>query len=441
MDDRNDYNSNNNMNNDNNNNRISTRNIFDNVPESSPRSNASSISILLGNENNSDDRKISPEKAKANKASTTAFFLTETLDNDDSTIDNDDKYRKKMKNNVHTNNDRRSRVAWQDPKKIDYAAPKKIDRSKGVHAKRPIISSNTGNGSQKISSSGYGYKPKTTLKPNYNNNRKVKNNTSIHDSVLNMSNNSKFNTNANRKTNTNNSNGLSRVKSTVTLLPGGRVKKMSAGSGNFLSSGNRSSRSAPTLPTSNKLQGLERIPEVARKETIMRSLSGKPKTNTNSNMNMKINNNNINKSNINSNSNNNNNNTTNNGKIKITNNEILKWKQSGNKKKIDINNTNESFVDNDNTNHARSIATNTTLVKKLVPQKDTIEILATLDKIEKIDSLRNHKENIKYITNSKNKDSDISQLMAKVSKIGSKLTDAMNHAAKYKDLTDTYFND
>jgi hypothetical protein len=237
------------------------------------------------------------------------------------------------------------------------------------------------------------------------------------------------------------------VKSTVALLPGGRVKKVTSLNGNQLSTGTRSSRSAPTLPTTKALQGLERIPEVARKETIMRSMSGKPRVNysnnTNNNntnnMNMKTtnnnSNNNINNSNI-------NNNASNNGKIKITNNEILKWKQNNGKQK---NNNNANNTDNDiaiTNDNARSIATNTTATvsKTYIQPKGTTEILATLEKIEKVDSLRNHKENIRYISNSKNKDSDITQLMAKVSKIGSKLADAQSHAAKYKEMSEI-FND
>ena len=65
-------------------------------------------------------------------------------------------------------------------------------------------------------------------------------------------NNNRFKANINRKPNNNSNNnnkipnGLSRVKSTVALLPGGRVKKIA-------SIGTRSSRSAPTLPTVNAL--------------------------------------------------------------------------------------------------------------------------------------------------------------------------------------------
>jgi hypothetical protein len=100
---------------------------------------------------------------------------------------------------------------------------------------------------------------------------------------------------------------------------------------------------------------------------------------------------------------------------------------------------NGTAITNDN---ARSIATNTTATvsKTYIQPKGTTEILATLEKIEKVDSLRNHKENIRYISNSKNKDSDITQLMAKVSKIGSKLADAQSHAAKYKEMSEI-FND
>ena len=428
MNDKNDYsNSNINKNNDNNHSNRDI-NIYDNVPESSPRSNASSISILLGNDNDIDDRKISPEKAKANKASKTAFFLTET-ENDDNSIDSGDRYKRRFKS-TNATNDKRGRIEWQDPKRIDYNAPKKLSRGNIVNTKRSAMNSNSNsNSSKKIASSGYGYKPKTTAKTNPTNYRRAKTNTSINDSVLNITNNSnsrfKTNTNINRNANGIPRNGLSRVKSTVALLPGGRVKKVSAMSGNNLTSNTRSSRSAPTLRTTNALNGLERIPELARKETIMRSLSGKPKTNTNSS-NAKFNNNNI---------------PTTTGKIKITNNEILKWKQNGKQKNIDNDNTNEISIGDNNIDNIRSIATNTTTMQKIVQNKDTTEILATLEKIEKIDSLRHHKDSIKYITNSKTKDSDITQLMAKVSKIGSKLADAQSHAAKYKDLTDTYFND